>query len=81
MSSASLLTVRARRAVARANHGLPALLVDLLVTAIAEACVLWGVSASEQAQVNASPPQAAWAWWVWVWAALLPLGLLWRRAA
>jgi signal transduction histidine kinase len=81
MSFSSPLTVRARRAVARANRGVPALLVDLVVTAIAEASVLWGVSASEQAQVNASPPQAAWAWWVWVWAAALPLGLLWRRAA
>jgi hypothetical protein len=62
MSFASPLTVRARQAVARANHGVPALLVDLLVTAIAEASVLWGVASSEQAQVNASPPQAAWAW-------------------
>jgi signal transduction histidine kinase len=81
MSPASSLTARARRAVARANRGVPALLVDLVVTAIAEAGVLWGVTVSDRADVNGTGPLPAWAWWVWVWAAALPLGLLWRRAA
>ena len=81
MSSASSLSVRARRAAARANRGVPALLVDLVVAAIAEASVLWGVAASQRAIVDADPPGAPWAWWVWAWAALLPLALLWRRPA
>ena len=81
MSSASSLTLRARRAVARANRGVPALLVDVLVAAIAEASVLWGVAVSDRADVNGNGPLPAWAWWVWVWAAVLPLALLWRRAA
>jgi len=76
MSSASSLSVRTRTAVAQVRHGVPALLVDLLITAIAEASVLWGVSASQQ-----SNPGHPWAWWVWVWAAALPLALIWRRAA
>jgi signal transduction histidine kinase len=65
----------ARRVVARANHGVPALLVDLLVTAVAEASVLWGVLASEQSEGH------GWSWWVWIWALALPLALLWRRPA
>ena len=69
------LAVRARRVAARANRGAPALLVDLLVAAIAEASVLWGVAASQQ-QLG-----VPWAWWVWAWAALLPLPLIWRRTA
>jgi signal transduction histidine kinase len=81
MSSSSPLSVRTRRAMDLTGHGVPALLVDILITAIAEASVLWGVSASEQSIVNANPPGQAWAWWVWVWAMLLPLALLWRRAA
>jgi signal transduction histidine kinase len=81
MSSTSPLSVRARRVAAQANHGVPTLLVDLLVAAVAEASVLWGVLSSQQSLVDANPPQPAWAWWVWVWAALLPLALVWRRAA
>jgi signal transduction histidine kinase len=72
---APTLSGRARRAASRANSGVPALLVDLLVTAIAEASVLWGVAASEEA--NGYP----WSWWVWAWAAILPLALIRRRSA
>lgn len=75
------LSVRARRAVDPAKHGGRALLVDLLVTAIAEACVLWGVASSNQAIANGELPGRPWAWWVWVWAAVLPLALIWRRTA
>ena len=81
MSPSSPLSVHARRALDLTSRGVPALLVDFLVVAIAEVSVLWGVSASEQSIVDANPPGQAWAWWVWVWAALLPLGLLWRRRA
>ncbi|HWG27518.1 sensor histidine kinase [Actinospica sp.] len=69
------LSGRAREVVARANRVVPALLVDLLVTAVAEAGVLWGVAASQQ--YNGHP----WSWWVWAWALPLPLALLWRRSA
>jgi signal transduction histidine kinase len=61
--------------MAYANQALPALLVDLLVTGIAEASVIWGVVASQQ-DIGHS-----WSWWVWLWALALPLGLLWRRTA
>ena len=66
---------RTRRVLAHANRGATALLVDLLITAIAEASVIWGVLSSQQSNGR------SWAWWVWIWALALPLALLWRRAA
>lgn len=81
MSAASSLSVRTRQAVAWANRGVSALLVDLVVTAIAEASVLWGVVASNQSILDGTSPGHPWAWWVWVCSALLPLALIWRRAA
>jgi signal transduction histidine kinase len=66
---------RTRRVLVHASRGVPALLVDLLVTAIAEASVIWGVAASQQFNGY------AWSWWVWTWALLLPLSLMWRRTA
>jgi signal transduction histidine kinase len=81
MSPVSALSVRARQAVAGANHGVSALLVDLLITAIAEASVIWGVAASQRVDVGSDPSVAPWAWWVWVCAAAMPLALIWRRAA
>jgi len=79
--TASSLSLRARRVVAWANRGVSALLVDLVVTAIAEASVLWGVVASNQSILDGTSPGHPWAWWVWVCSALLPLALIWRRAA
>ncbi|HET9171424.1 MAG TPA: histidine kinase [Actinospica sp.] len=66
---------RTRRLLAHANRGATALLVDLLITAIAEASVIWGVLSSQQNQGT------SWSWWVWVWAIALPLALIRRRAA
>ncbi|MBR7829763.1 hypothetical protein KDK95_25890 [Actinospica sp. MGRD01-02] len=66
---------RTRRMVTRANSRIPALLVDLLVTAIAEASIVWGVLSSQEYV------EVSWSWWVWAWALLLPLPLLWRRTA
>jgi len=64
-----------------AGRRVPPLLTDLLIVVIAEASVLWGVAASQQALTAQNPPAPPWPWWVWTAAALLPPGLLWRRRA
>ena len=60
--TASSLSLRARQAVAWANRGVSALLVDLFVTAIAEASVLWGVAASNQSVLDGTSSGHPWAW-------------------
>jgi signal transduction histidine kinase len=58
---------------------LPAFPIDLLITAIAEASILWGLAQSRQADV--AQGLAAWPWWLYPLVAALPLPLLWRRRA
>jgi signal transduction histidine kinase len=78
----SVLSAAAPRSSARAVVGrVPPLLIDLLIAAAAEASVLWGVAASQQALITQNPPAPPWPWWVWAAAALLPPGLLGRRRA
>jgi signal transduction histidine kinase len=81
MSPSFPLSVRGRRVARLTGHGLTALLVDLLITAIAEASVIWGIVASQQYNEGTAPPGQPWSWWVWAWATLLPLPLLRRRRA
>lgn len=78
----SVLSAAAPRSSAKSVVGrVPPLLIDLLIAATAEASVMWGVAASQQALTAQDPPSAPWPWWVWTAAALLPPGLLWRRRA
>ena len=58
---------------------LPAVPIDLLITAIAEASMLWGLIQSRQANVAAGG--ACWPWWLYPLVAALPVPLLWRRRA
>lgn len=65
--------------LARTVTRLPALPVDLLLAAIAEASLMWGVTQSQA--MNVSSGLGPWPWWVWLAVALLPVPLLWRRRA
>jgi signal transduction histidine kinase len=62
-------------AVHGAKVRLPAVVVDIVLTLVSEATVLWGVAASQSYQ------KTAWPWWVWVFGAVIPLPVLFRRSA
>ena len=61
--------------VYRAKERVPPIAVDLGLTAIGEATVLWGVAASQ------SGYKTTWPWWVWVIGVTVPLPLMFRRRA
>jgi signal transduction histidine kinase len=67
------------RTFARTFTRVPPLAVDLLIVAIAEASLMWGVVQSQA--MNEASGIAPWPWWIWPAVALLPLPLLWRRRA
>jgi signal transduction histidine kinase len=67
------------RALARTVTRLPPLPVDLLIVAIAESSLMWGVVQSEN--VNVATGGSPWPVWIWPAVALLPISLLWRRRA
>lgn len=75
-SSMSSLPVRTQQAMERAWTRIPPLVIDLVITLIAEASLLWGTVAS-----SGQDGTAPWAWWVWASVPLLPLPLIWRRRA
>ena len=75
-SSMSSLPVRTQQALERTWARIPPLVIDLVITLIAEASLLWGTFASS-GQYGTQP----WAWWVWASVPLLPLPLIWRRRA
>lgn len=66
---------RIEAVVHRAKDRVPPIAVDLGLTAIGEATVLWGVSASQ------SYYQTTWPWWVWVIGVAVPLPIMIRRQA
>lgn len=59
----------------RAKERVPPIAVDLGLTAIGEATVLWGVAASQ------SGYHSTWPWWVWVLGVTVALPLMFRRQA
>jgi len=66
---------RIEAVVHRAKERVPPIAVDLGLTAIGEATVLWGVAASQ------SGYQTTWPWWVWAIGVTVPLPLMFRRRA
>jgi signal transduction histidine kinase len=56
-----------------------ALTVDLMIAAIAETSLMWGVVQSQDWRLASG--QGPWPWWVWPAVVLLPLPLLGRRRA
>jgi signal transduction histidine kinase len=54
----------------------PPVAVDVGLTLISEATVLWGVAASQS-----NYDVTAWPWWVWTFGAAIPLPVLFRRSA
>lgn len=67
------------RSMARLVGHVPPPAADLLIVAIAEASMLWGVAQSQA--FNEANGVGAWPWWIWPAAVLLPVPLLWRRRA
>jgi len=66
---------RIEAAVHRAKERVPPIAVDLGLTAIGEATVLWGVAASQGSY------GVDWPWWVWALGVAVALPIMFRRQA
>jgi signal transduction histidine kinase len=66
---------RLEAAAHRAKERVPPIAVDLGLTVIGEATVLWGVAASQNGY------RTTWPWWVWVLGVAVALPIMFRRQA